>query len=113
MPLALSFASETCIFGMCALILAGLNIALPFPRVAVGVSFAESSSILSVYSLAGFGTIELAWAVGFLLMGLSRADAVLSGFTAHLVIVAFFLALGLGGWALVRRTSHAKVGRQG
>lgn len=105
-PLALSFASETCIFGMYAIILAGLGISLPFPRVAVGVSFAESSSILPVYSLAGFGTIELAWAIGFLLMGLSRADAILSGFTAHLVIVAFFLVLGLSGWALLRRVGR-------
>ncbi len=110
-PLLLSFASETCIFAMYASILAGMGLALPFPRVAVGVSFAECSSILPVYSLAGFGTIELAWTLGFVLMGLSRSDSVVSGFTSHLVIVAFFLTLGGIGWLLLRRVARLSGGR--
>lgn len=109
LPLLLSFASETCVFGMYAFVLAGLGIHLPFPRVAVGVSLMESSTVLPVYNLAGFGTMELAWSVGFLLMGLSRNSAVLSGFTAHLVIVVFFLLLGGAGWLMLQRMPKGPV----
>ena len=45
------------------------------------------TGILPVNALGSIGTLEAGWAVGFVAMGMSRADAVATGFAVHLVLI--------------------------
>jgi uncharacterized membrane protein YbhN (UPF0104 family) len=68
---------------------------LSFPMVFLGVAGAELSATLPVHSLAGFGTYEAAWTLGFTQLGLPTEIAVLSGFATHLISQIHDYGLGL------------------
>lgn len=91
--------------------------ALPFWRVFLGIAGAELSATLPVHGIAGFGTYETAWTLGFTRLGLDRETAILSGFATHLLSQVYDYSLGLvalavmlawrpggGGATLVTRT---------
>lgn len=68
---------------------------LPFWRVFLGIAGAELSATLPIHGIAGIGTYETAWAIGFEELGVSRRVAILSGFTTHLLSQLFDYSLGL------------------
>ena len=70
-----------------------------FFRIFLGVASAELAAMLPVHGIAGFGTFEAAWALGFTQLGFTLQDAVISGFLAH--IISQLVEYTLGGVALV------------
>ncbi len=68
---------------------------LSFPMVFLGVAGAELSATLPLHSLAGFGTYEAAWTLGFTQLGMSTEIAILSGFATHLLSQVHDYGLGL------------------
>ncbi|MGH7818485.1 MAG: lysylphosphatidylglycerol synthase domain-containing protein, partial [Candidatus Binatia bacterium] len=68
---------------------------LPFGRVFLGIAGAELSAALPIHGIAGFGTYETAWMLGFTRLGLSREVAILSGFATHLLSQLYDYSLGL------------------
>jgi uncharacterized membrane protein YbhN (UPF0104 family) len=79
------------------------SVDLPFWTVFLGIAAAELSATLPVHGIAGFGTYETAWAIGFRELGVPFRVAILSGFATHLLsqiydyslgLVALFVALG-------------------
>ncbi len=81
---------------------------LPFWKVFLGIAGAELSATLPIHGLAGFGTYETAWAMGFEGLGVSERVAILSGFATHLLSQLFDYSLGLAALAmvLIRRPSR-------
>jgi uncharacterized membrane protein YbhN (UPF0104 family) len=61
----------------------------------LGVAGAELSATLPLHSLAGFGTYEAAWTLGFTQLGMSTEIAILSGFATHLLSQVHDYGLGL------------------
>ena len=70
---------------------------LPFWTVFLGIAGAELSATLPIHGLAGFGTYETAWALGFERLGLSSRVAILSGFATHLLSQICDYSIGLVG----------------
>jgi uncharacterized membrane protein YbhN (UPF0104 family) len=76
---------------------------LSFPMVFLGVAGAELSATLPIHSLAGFGTYEAAWTLGFTQLGLPTEIAVLSGFATHLLSQIHDYGLGLLAFLWIMR----------
>lgn len=77
----------------------------PF-HVLLGVAGAELSATLPIHSLAGFGTYEAAWTLGFTQLGFSKELAILSGFATHLLSQIHDYSLGLLALLWVMRPSY-------
>ena len=71
--------------------------ALPFWTVFLGIAGAELSATLPIHGIAGFGTYETAWTIGFRQLGLSSRVAILSGFATHLLSQICDYSVGLVG----------------
>ena len=69
--------------------------ALPFWRVFLGIAGAELSATLPIHGIAGIGTYETAWAVGFQELGVPWRVAILSGFATHLLSQIWDYSLGI------------------
>lgn len=61
----------------------------------LGVAGAELSAMLPISGLAGFGTWEAAWTLGFTHLGLTPDQAVLSGFATHVLSQLHDYTLGI------------------
>ncbi|MBI2963762.1 MAG: flippase-like domain-containing protein [Deltaproteobacteria bacterium] len=68
---------------------------LPFWRVFLGIAGAELSATLPIHGIAGIGTYETAWAMGFRGLGMPARVAILSGFATHLLSQLYDYSLGL------------------
>jgi uncharacterized membrane protein YbhN (UPF0104 family) len=73
---------------------------LPFWKVFLAIAGAELSATLPVHGIAGFGTYETAWALGFAQLGLSSRVAILSGFATHLLSQLYDYSVGLVALAI-------------
>jgi uncharacterized membrane protein YbhN (UPF0104 family) len=73
---------------------------LPFWTVFLGITGAELSATLPIHGIAGFGTYETAWKIGFERLGVSPRVAILSGFATHLLSQIYDYAVGLVALAL-------------
>lgn len=79
---------------------------LPFWKVLLGIAGAELSATLPIHGIAGFGTYETAWALGFSRLGLSSRVAILSGFATHLLSQLYDYSVGLVALALALARSR-------
>ncbi len=68
---------------------------LPFWRVFLGIAGAELSATLPIHGLAGIGTYETAWTIGFSHLGVAPRVAILSGFATHLLSQLCDYSLGV------------------
>lgn len=81
-------------------------------KVFLGVVGAEMSATLPIHSLAGLGTWEAAWTLGFTQLGFSKEIAILSGFATHLLSQIHDYGLGLAAFLWVMRPGfRAKQGK--
>lgn len=69
----------------------------PLPHVVFGASFAVVVNLLPIAGIAGFGTHEAGWTLGFTMMGMPLGQAVACGLAVHLVTLANVIALGVLG----------------
>ena len=79
------------------LLVMGMGPSAGFLAVLFASTFAIISTVLPVQGIGGFGTIEGAWTIGFMLIGFAKADAISSGFIYHIVVILYFIILGLYG----------------
>ncbi|MET0152098.1 MAG: lysylphosphatidylglycerol synthase transmembrane domain-containing protein [Candidatus Binatia bacterium] len=79
---------------------------LPFWTVFLGIAGAELSATLPIHGVAGFGTYETAWTLGFERLGLSSRVAILSGFATHLLSQIYDYSVGLVALALAMARSR-------
>jgi hypothetical protein len=79
------------------LLVIGMDISVGFLAALFASTFAIISTVLPVQGIGGFGTIEGAWTIGFMLVGLAKADAISSGFIYHIVVILYFIILGFYG----------------
>ena len=56
---------------------------------------AEISAVLPTHALAGFGTYEGAFALAFIILGFTEEISIIVGFSYHLVVLLYTVALGL------------------
>ncbi|MBW2973139.1 flippase-like domain-containing protein [Candidatus Woesearchaeota archaeon] len=90
------------IYLMCCALFAGMGITLTFWTIVAGVSLTFFAVMLPIHGIAGFGTIEAAWSIFFFLLGLSKEIAISSSFVYHLIVILFFMILGISGLACLK-----------
>jgi uncharacterized protein (TIRG00374 family) len=56
------------------------------------------TTILPIYGLGGFGTVEAAWVIVLTYFGYATETAVVLSFSVHIIQLVFSALLGLAGW---------------
>jgi len=88
--------------GMIYFLLAGMGFDLSYLSIIIGATFILLTTILPIQGIAGFGTTELIWTLVFVSLGLSKNAAIVSGFSYHILVILFFMILGIYGWLKIR-----------
>ena len=78
-------------------LLLAMGYTVTFMTAALGTSLFRLASNLPVYGVGGFGTVELTWTVAFVLLGMSKEAAIVSGFSTHIITLGFAVLLGAIG----------------
>ena len=81
-------------------------------RVFLGIAAAEFSATLPVHAIAGLGTYQVAWTLGFTQLGFTKELAILSGFATHLLSQLHDYSLGLAALLWVMRPGYRPQKRQ-
>jgi uncharacterized protein (TIRG00374 family) len=71
----------------------GFRISVPFWEVVFGSTAAIITNAIPIGGFGNWGTLEVGWAVGFLMIGLPKEKAIASGFGVHILVFlvcAFF-----------------------
>ena len=90
-------------YSMLYILAKGMNISLAFWCMIFAVTFVFFTTILPIQTIGGFGIIEGGWALGFIIMGISKEIAISSGFGFHAILYMYFLILGLYGGLTLKR----------
>lgn len=72
----------------------GLPERIGLPEAAFGSSLAVMTNVLPINAMAGFGTQEAGWVLGFEFLGVERELALSTGVAVHLVQLAHVVVLG-------------------
>ena len=88
---------------MAFMLLNAMGIELGILAVTLGTTFSLLATIVPIHGIAGFGTHEGVWAIGFIALGLSVETAIASGFSFHIIVMAYYLLLGAYGAIMIRR----------
>lgn len=86
--------------------------ALNFFEAFLGIAGAELSATLPLHGIAGLGTYEAAWALGFTRLGFTEELAILSGFATHLISQVYDYGLGLAALVWVMRPGFRHSGEE-
>jgi glycosyltransferase 2 family protein len=81
---------------MVFVLMTGMNLNLPLQVVVLGSTFSLISTLLPVNGIAGFGTQEGFWVLIFVPLGLTLNSAIVSAFIVHIVIITYYVILGVG-----------------
>lgn len=81
-------------FTLAAVLIVASGYNLSFPIVAIGTAFSKLMSVLPVYGIAGFGTTEGFWSLGFMALGVDKGAAIVTGFGVHIFTLLYTLVLG-------------------
>jgi uncharacterized membrane protein YbhN (UPF0104 family) len=79
-------------------ILRGMGIEINLLSVIIGSTFAVLTNVLPIHGIAGFGTIETGWTIGYMMLGFGKDIAIASAFLVHLFILFCALFYGLLGY---------------
>lgn len=90
-------------FGSLYLILIGMGISLPIQNIIFGAAFILLSTILPFHGIAGFGTTEAIWTLVYIPLGMTPNDAIISGFSYHIIILVFVTLFGAVGSFIIKR----------
>jgi uncharacterized membrane protein YbhN (UPF0104 family) len=78
--------------------LRGFGIEISFLKVVFGSTIAIIANALPISGIGNWGTLEVGWAAGFLLVGLSKEKAIATGFGVHIVAFVISVVIGFICW---------------
>jgi hypothetical protein len=94
-----SLGSWIMIFYVFYAFLRGFGIEVSFLKVVFGSTIAVIANALPISGLGNWGTLEAGWAAGFLIVGLSKEEAITTGFGVHILIFLVCAITSLICWA--------------
>jgi uncharacterized protein (TIRG00374 family) len=83
--------------------LRGFGISIPFLKVVFGSTIALITNALPVGGLGNWGTLEVGWAAGFLMIGVPKGKAIASGFGVHILIFVVCAIFGFICWVTLKK----------
>ncbi|MBW2975445.1 flippase-like domain-containing protein [Candidatus Woesearchaeota archaeon] len=87
-------------------LLVSFGIRLDFWSIAAVIIFSAFAIILPIQGVGGFGTLEGLWALALISFGISKEAAISTGFALHLVIIMYYLILGIIGVFFLNRSRN-------
>jgi hypothetical protein len=81
-----SLGSWMMIFYFFYAFLRGFGVEVPLLKVVFGSTIAVIANALPISGLGNWGTLEAGWAAGFLIVGLSKEEAISTGLGVHILI---------------------------
>lgn len=93
-----SIASWLTSYTVIYLLVGAMGVELPFGTALLASTFSLLTTILPIQGFGGFGTIEGGWTIGFMLFGVSKDLAIITGFSIHIITILYYLILGAIGF---------------
>jgi len=90
-------------YSMLCILANAMGISLTIWCMVFAITFVFFTTILPIQSIGGFGIIEGGWALGFMVMGISKEISISSGFGFHIILLTFALVLGALGLVNIHR----------
>ncbi len=84
-------------FGTQWVIVRSMNVEINIWQFSFAMLFSVLFSLLPIHGPAGFGTVEAPWVLALAYLGVPSKDAIISGFSLHIIIIIFCVILGLYG----------------
>ncbi|MGQ9646028.1 MAG: lysylphosphatidylglycerol synthase domain-containing protein [Thermodesulfobacteriota bacterium] len=98
-----TFSSWLMIFLTFQAFLLGFGVIIPFLRMVFGSTVAVIANTLPIGGIGNWGTLEIGWAVGFLVTGLSKEQAIATGFGVHILILITCALFELISWVTLKK----------
>ena len=98
-----SFASWAFSYWMFYAFLRGFGISTPIMKVLFGSTLAIVANALPISGLGNWGVLEAGWAAGFILVGLSKVEAISTGFGMHILIFITATLVSLLCWLTLKK----------
>ena len=98
-----SFASWAFSYWMFYAFLRGFGISTPIMKVLFGSTLAIAANALPISGLGNWGVLEAGWAAGFILVGLSKVEAIATGFGMHILIFMTATLASLFCWLTLKK----------
>ena len=83
--------------------LRGFGVDIAFLKMVFGSTVAVIANALPIGGIGNWGTLEVGWAAGFLMTGLSKEQAIATGFGVHILIFIISALFGLLGWVTFKK----------
>ena len=84
-------------FGIQCYLVKAMGLNLGILEILFALAFTAFCNMFPIQSIASIGTIELPWAWALISLGASKDAAIASGFSLHIIIIMYSVALGLYG----------------
>ncbi|MDX8549515.1 lysylphosphatidylglycerol synthase transmembrane domain-containing protein [Methanospirillum purgamenti] len=84
------------------LIFIGMKITIPIQNIVFGATFLNIAMFLPINGIAGFGTTEAMWTLIFIPLGMTTDEAIISGFSYHIISLIYILLFGLIGSCIIK-----------
>jgi len=85
-------------FWMFFALMKGFGVSVPFSKVIFGSTVAMVANALPISGLGNWGILEAGWTAGFLLVGLSKVEAITTGFGVHIIVFVTSAVTSLICW---------------
>ncbi len=83
--------------------LRGFGISTSVMKVLFGSTIAIIGNILPISGLGNWGVLEAGWGAGFILVGLSKVEAIATGFGVHIFLFVTAALVGLPCWLTLKK----------
>jgi hypothetical protein len=83
--------------------LLGFGVKVSLVKMIFGSTVAVIANALPIGGIGNWGTHEVGWAVGFLMTGLPKEQAIATGFGVHILVFITCALLGLISWVSMRK----------
>ncbi len=93
-----SLASWAMIFLTFYAYMKGFGVEIPFTRMIFGSTIGVIANALPISGIGNWGTLEIGWAAGFLIVGLSKEKAIATGFGVHILVFIVSAIISLFCW---------------
>jgi uncharacterized protein (TIRG00374 family) len=98
-----SLASWVMIFLTFYAYMKGFGIEISFTKMILGSTVGIIANALPISAIGNWGTLEAGWAVGFLMVGLSKEKAIATGFGVHIIIFIVCAVISFFCWVTFKK----------
>ena len=95
--IACSFANLGLRFSMQCCLVTAMKMNLGIIEIIFALSLTSFFNMFPIQTLGNFGTVEVPWILALTSLGVSRDNAIISGFSLHILTLLFSLLLGVYG----------------